>query len=214
MSRRLSGAFLDSNMFQASSSDGKKPLAGFTLIELMVSMGIIILVSTIGLTRHAQFNETVRLRNLTYDIALSVREAQSYGINVREFKPDNTFDIAYGIHLAADSPTEYVLFADRNDNGVYDGDMDCGSPECVERFRLQGGYSLDFCGLSGGSRECAGAIDRLAIMFKRPSPDAIVRSDLGEYGSAQIAVRSPKGAERFVSVYATGQVSVEAERSV
>ena len=56
---------------------------GFTLIEMMVSVGIFALITTLIMVSGRSFGGSVLLTNLAYDVALSVRRAQTFGINVR-----------------------------------------------------------------------------------------------------------------------------------
>ena len=48
---------------------------GFTLIELIVVTGIIVVVSTLVLSSNARFGGAILLENLAYDVGLSVRKA-------------------------------------------------------------------------------------------------------------------------------------------
>jgi len=55
---------------------------GFSLIELMVTIGILVLVSGVVFFNHSQFNNHVIIENLAYEISLTIRQAQSYGLQV------------------------------------------------------------------------------------------------------------------------------------
>ena len=57
--------------------------AGFTLIELLVSIAIFIIITSVAVWNNSQFNSTILLTDLGYEIALSVRQAQVYGITVK-----------------------------------------------------------------------------------------------------------------------------------
>ena len=56
---------------------------GFTLIELLVVVAIIVVITGLILANSNKFGGQTMLQNLSYDIALSLREAQVYGISVR-----------------------------------------------------------------------------------------------------------------------------------
>src|SRR3989344_919601 len=105
--------------------------AGFTLIELIVVTGIIVVVSSLMFANNNRFGGVVFLENLAYDVALSMRKAQVYGIAVRRCDPNKTascttanqFALGYGIQFSKATPTMYVLFADAYPgvgNGIYD----------------------------------------------------------------------------------------------
>lgn len=184
---------------------------GFSLIELVVVTGIITIISTVLLAKQSQFDSTVLLRSLAYEVALSIRQAQIYGLSVREREQGSgNFEIGYGVHFTEGNPNSYILFADENSNATYDG-----VHESVEVFTLRRGFRIaQACGtLAGGTERCtSGELASLSIAFKRPDPDALIRSDLaGEsYGSARIVILAPDGTSlRTVTVASTGQIEVE-----
>ncbi|HVU75497.1 MAG TPA: prepilin-type N-terminal cleavage/methylation domain-containing protein [Candidatus Paceibacterota bacterium] len=183
-----------------------RPTAGFTLIELIVVTGIIALISSLVLVNNNRFGGEVLLQNLSYDIALSIRQAQQYGISVQNFQGD--FGAAYGMHFQL-SPSSgngvYVLFADAvNHNGLYD------SGELVQSTTISQGYRVaDLCVTPPSSAEVCG-LSTLDITFQRPEPDAYIRSSvvsgLGE--SARIRVESPRGDVKDITVESNGQIAV------
>lgn len=206
-----------SNTYTASSSLKR----GFTLIELLVSVSIIIIITTIALVQQNRFNETLALTNLAYEVGLSVRQAQVFGISVREFEGSArigaTDNFLYGVHFEHDpsNRTEYTLYADLNDDQMFTGDL-----EVVETTTITRGNFIDrFCGIRNGAATCSSGIDtvgtlqNLSIQFRRPNPDAVIVGSTGSgsqvYESAVIVLRSQADATRCVRVRPTGQVSIE-----
>jgi|TARA_Y100000310_G_scaffold345866_1_gene471951 prepilin-type N-terminal cleavage/methylation domain-containing protein len=183
---------------------------GFSLVELLVSMGVLVMITTLVLISHAQFSGNILIGNLAYDIALSVRQAQVFGLSVREFGTGSSeFDIGYGVHFDTGNNASYVLFADRDKDNIYDG-----SSELAELFTIGRGNTISqFCAtLAAGTEKCSGSdITALDITFERPNPDAVIKSNIGAdtYASAKITVRSPQGSTRSITVRSTGQISVE-----
>ena len=181
--------------------------AAFTLIELLVVTGIIAMISGLVLVNNNKFGGAVLLENLAYDMALSLRQAQVYGISVQRF--NNEFGAAYGVHFtrsAGGAQSIYVLFADAvNKNGLYD------SGELVQSTIVAQGYTIsNLCANATGSETCTEA-SSLDITFQRPEPDAFIRiSGAGSlYESATITVKSPRDDVRRIIVYANGQISVQ-----
>ncbi len=175
--------------------------------------GIITLITTIILAKQSQFDSTVLLRSLAYEVALSIRQAQIYGLSVRETAAGSgDFDTGYGVYFSSASPTSYILFADADHDGVYDGES-----ESVEVFSVRRGYRISsFCAtLGSGVERCSPTeLSYLAISFERPDPDAQIKSDLGNdvYGSARVIVLAPDGVStRVIEVESTGQIAVESE---
>ena len=189
---------------------------GFTLMELLVVTAILVLVTGLMLANNRHFGGRILLENLAYDIALSVRQAQVYGISVRQFET-GTFEIAYGAYFNSLSTRTYDLFGDVDANGLWDAGEDVPpSPYDIER----GHYIAQLCAPAGGDSATCTQASRLAIVFKRPEPDACIGINgnsaiTGEYkctngqDSARIVLRSPRGDEVSVVVERTGQISVQ-----
>lgn len=187
---------------------------GFTLIEMLVVIGVMVLVSGLILANNNRFGGVVLLQNLAYDIALSIRQAQVYGIAVQRF--NSSFGSAYGMHFQVDAGEEstYVLFADAlaPENGYYDcpnpGTTNC---ELVQSTTIATGYRIaQLCATPpNGAENCS--ITSLDVTFKRPEPDAYIRSSAGGgiNESGEIYVMSPRGDVKVISVHANGQISVQ-----
>lgn len=114
---------------------------GFSLVEMLVAMAIMILIIVGALMSNSRFSNDLELTNLAYDIAFTIREAQAYGLSVKEWKNtsginNNDFNAGYGIRFAKykDSATqslgnqEFVLFNDviQTGNDAYNK-CQCGS---------------------------------------------------------------------------------------
>ena len=207
--RNVSFIFFHTHLFSFLHSLSVKALRAFTLVELVVVLAIFTLISSVVLANHSRFNGSVLLGSLAYDIALSIREAQVYGLSVKQFSTGQ-FQIGYGIHFASNNLNSYALFADTNANKRYDSSTD----RILKVYTL--GYShhiKNFCGFnSGGSSECSDSsspIANLDLVFFRPNPDANISSDNpGFYSQGKITVESDSGVERTITVASTGQVSV------
>ena len=167
----------------------------FTLVELVVTVGIFALISSVLLSRNSQFDEEVLLSDLAYDVALSVRKAQSYGTNVRV--SNGQFDRSYGVHFT-EGTTTYAFFVDSDDDGFYD------PTELLETYTLgRGAIMSPLCNLDTGMCD----LDELTVMFARPNPDAII--DQGDIGRAAVGILSPRGGQRYVIIESTGQFSIQ-----
>lgn len=177
---------------------------------MVVSVGILVVITSIVLVNHNLFGGNILVSNLAYDIGLSIRQAQVFGLSVREFGiGTGQFDVGYGVHFDKDDFTTYRIFADINKNKTFDiGD---GTEEILA---IKRGFSIkQVCATNSASVElCTGSdISTVDIVFIRPDPDAYIRVDgepLGIYGRARIIVQSPQGAEREIVVESTGQISI------
>lgn len=208
-------AFLTQWFRPAPTVVARKASKGFSLIELLVVTAIFITISGVVLANHSRFGGQVVLENMAYDIALSVRHAQLYGIAVRRF--GTTFGVGYGMHFG--SATTYQLYADSlGGNGIYD----CPDPsnpatcELVESTTIVGGHQItSLCVRSTGNSTFTCGKNRLDVLFKRPEPDAYIRASTAGvadgvlYEAAQIILTSPRGLQKAITLEHTGQISVQ-----
>lgn len=193
------------------SRPGHFAARGFSLIELLVVISIFSLITTVILANHARFNGSVLLGSLAYDIGLSIREAQVFGLSVRQFA--NQFDIGYGVHFS--DPASYLFFADRNTNNRYDGEGE-SNDSLIRNYAVGRGHTiLRYCAeTANGYEQCSdsspGAISYLDIVFFRPDPDAVITTNelSTTYSRGKITVSSPVGETRTVTIESTGQISV------
>ena len=182
--------------------------AGFTLAEMIVVTGIIALISGIVLANNNRFGGKILLQNLSYDIALSIRQAQISGISVQRFK--TSFGAAYGMHFVPTTglnTDSFQLFADLNESGTYDS-----ATELVQSTTIAGGYRiLRLCAKPPGQADICN-LATLDIAFKRPESDARILSPAyaGLNESASIRVSSPRDDYQDITVDANGQISVKA----
>ncbi|MBI2004934.1 prepilin-type N-terminal cleavage/methylation domain-containing protein [Patescibacteria group bacterium] len=76
------------SLSRSRSSGSKKDAAqralpgGFTLVELLVVVSIMLIITSTLLLQQRKFNSATLMRTLAYNIALSIRQAQVYGTSV------------------------------------------------------------------------------------------------------------------------------------
>jgi hypothetical protein len=190
-------------------------------------MGILILVMGVVLSNNRRFGGQLILRSIAYDIALSVRQAQTYGVSVRQTNNTNTtaqFASGYGVHFntAATEDKTYILFADTYVGSTLITDPEADSlgiwdsvSENVEISTMTGGYKINKITLTeigDATTECNNISPcRVDISFKRPEPDAFIKKDgLNTlYRRADIELKSPRDNLKNVIVEITGQISVQ-----
>lgn len=194
-------------IFQKSAHAGaQNPLQrGFTLIEMVVVIGIIVVVAAVVLANNTRFGGTVLLENFAYDVALQVRQAQVYGISVVRYGAGN-YNAPYGVHFDMTNSTAYLFFADGSRNGLYD------TGELVKTTTLTRGFKINALCVTpaSGAEDCtASSID---ITYKRPEPDAFILENgtaAPLFASARVQLISPRGDTMSVVIYNNGQISVQ-----
>jgi type II secretory pathway pseudopilin PulG len=146
--------------------------AGFSMVELLVSIGIIVLVLSVVVTNQRSFNSAVLLRGQAYEIALAMREVQLGAISSVS---DGTgvFRSVQGVHFDTADNQKYRVFRDSttgtDSNNFWDSGEDVGFSGLLDpRFVLSG--------ISVGTE--------LSIVFKRPNFDAIFVTDRNDNNSS------------------------------
>jgi prepilin-type N-terminal cleavage/methylation domain-containing protein len=173
---------------------------GFGLIELLVTISIMLLVTTVVLARHSAFNSAILLRNQAYSLAFAVRDAQQQAVSIVGQSGD--FTQVYGLHVTEGSGT-FRLFRDADNDDYFDTGEMIGAPGVLDaRFQVS-----DIRVINPDSTPTA-----LSVSFVRPNFDA--RFDTGgavinaERVEIDVALTGST-ARRTVVITRTGQVSVE-----
>jgi len=179
--------------------------AGFSMVELLVSIGIVVLVLSIVVTRQQAFNGSVLLRGQAYEIALAMREIQLGSISSVS---DGTGDFSgvQGVFFPPDDNQRYRLFRDANGDNFYNSDEDLGIPGFLDpRFEIS---NIDPIGVG---------IDGVAVVFERPNFDASFFTGPNAQVSAEVATIEVRlvgttGSScediREIVVRSTGQIAV------
>ena len=200
----------------------------FTLVELMVTASIFVFMTALVVAKYGTFNQSVLLTNLAYDVALSVRTAQTYGLSVQGQTSGGAllFNSAYGIHFDTSNGTVMKLFADTNTTdtplSTFDHLYD-GLDTTVTTYNIKNGGMITGLCVSTGSGDCktvfvSGStasvqkVSTLDISFQRPDPSAIIciASNQCGFASAQITITGPGTAQnRTVTIKKNGQITVD-----
>jgi len=186
---------------------------GFTLIELLTVFSISAIIAAITIASYPDFTSNVELENVALDIALTIREAQVYGVGAKEVDiGTGQFDYAYGVHFDTGNKNSFVVFADKDGNGVYN-DIYEASTENLETIPIKSGFRIvnlcvNFtCTLAGWNS--------VNFTFKRPNPDAKIKISAGSTASGfatwgTVEIENIKtGKTKTITVTNTGQISVQ-----
>ena len=198
--------------------------AGFTLVEALVSIAIIVVIISVITFNQSRYTDTASLNNLADEMTLSLSQAQVYSLSVKELSTGSgVFNASYGLMFQpASTDAAYFRFADATPkNGYYDGPWSCpigSGSECLEKVAITRGNQITgICAIrENGTEQCS--IGRVDITFTRPETAAnfiywnngasgtlVVQNSVG----AKITLTSPNGVTRLVKVYNTGQFSVQ-----
>ena len=197
---------------------------GFTLIELLVVLGVIMIITLIVTFGKTHYERSLILTNLAYDVALAIREAQVYGVNVRQGIAANSFDQGYGVHFTVPNSSTFTLFVDTNNNRFYDG-----TAERVRDYTIKNNNSISaLCVVPTSNSAICNSVspNPLDITFRRPDPDACfngtgfgvanakltsacVSNPATANSGAKITVSAPDGRTKTIRVSSIGQITVQ-----
>jgi prepilin-type N-terminal cleavage/methylation domain-containing protein len=196
----------------------RKMNKGFTLIELIVSLAIFAFMTAFLVARYGTFNQGVLLTNLAYDVAITIRSAQTYGLNVQGSAAGGAgtvFVYPYGVHFDKGS-NRFILYTDLKNNCA--GTLMCGydstyvPDEIVNTYKMKPGNTVkEVCVGTGPGAGCTnlaagGSFD---VVFKRPNPDAVLISGGNASTYAEITLSSSDNSLKKVILRSTGQVAVQ-----
>jgi prepilin-type N-terminal cleavage/methylation domain-containing protein len=214
--------------------------SGFTLVEMMIVLVIISIITGVALTSQGNFNKTLVLANTAYDIALTMRSAQTFGLSTRGSATSTK--AGYGLRFQRNVTNSFTLYADTypspgpnlchplpqsgtNSPNALPGNCsyDSTRSELLTTYTLGNGITIPkFCTLSANNWECTSGtvttISALDIVFERPNPDAFM-SENGAYNlsfpvtRACITLRAPQtpaGEERHIQIQRSGQIIANA----
>jgi prepilin-type N-terminal cleavage/methylation domain-containing protein len=200
-------------------------LRGFTLVELMISIAIILSLTIMLLWRYPETSIRLTLANLTHTTSLLVREAQVRGSAIDSA---NSSLGGYGVYFSLAFPGRLVLFGDTVDVNVPkpygitvgNGFFESGTPinETKTTTNFPEGYVIKrLCVGTGFPFTCNSsntpAISSLTVSFTRPNPAPSIyvnNSVTPSASAACIELRSPEapnvGHIRNVQVFASGMI--------
>lgn len=211
--------------------DRKIKKAGYTLIELLVAIGIFAIITGIILFNYSDFNSNVILSNLSYDVALQIREAQvfSLGVTANNNGSVDNFQTRFGVYVNTSESDTFMFFADADRNGECDGcspgvcapATDCRKVTTLNRQIVFSKICFSKTSInpieltSGDCTASAVEAEKVFITFDRPNPNAKIKAFVGgiennnnDYeGSVALVLKAPNENKRVILIRNTGEIS-------
>ena len=204
-----------------------KSKPGFSLVEMVVVLGVIVMILSLTLTSFPKLRNQIAVTLATRQMALAIRQAQSYAISVRDFNSTFAKTICnspnppnpparyppYGVHLMTAVPDTFIVF----------GDITCSSPpaynsgnvpsEIVSQTYMQNGTKIS--ALTGYVGAVMTNLNRIDIVYQRPTPSVTivgypVAGGNFSYNKITITISSADNTiNKIITVGASGQVSLQ-----
>lgn len=185
---------------------------GFTLVELIVVVGIMSVIMLLVVFNSRNFNDDLALRASANEISLAMRQAQNFGISVKESSSGGAnFGAPYGIAFDLSNPTYAFIYSDTNNNRAYNGTLACtGSDECRENILIRGGIQINrLCAIytASGALNCfaGGGMRYMVLTYVRPNPEPVIKifdgsnvEVVGPWKTAYIELIGPRGSLLYV----------------
>ena len=175
---------------------------GFTMLEMMVVMAIVLALTAIVIMYIPQFRDRSGLDLIAQEIAITVRQAQVYASGGKVQTAGTTIKPSYGVYFEQGAD-EFFLFTNSDSNEGYQPDT-----EEEQKFELHGIVISQIC-VWDGTLDCTK--NDLTVTYTRPQLSARICSD-GDcgYSLAKIIIRTERSAkEKSITVHKNGQISVE-----
>ena len=181
-------------MLQASSF--KLQDKAFTLLELLIVIGIISIMSAIVFAGAGNRRQKFALQRSVYKIGQNIRRASEMGMSARDFR-GSVPEGGYGIHFDT-ATSSYILFADLGPNPDH---IYTSSDEEVEKIKLEKG--VEITSLSPDAP--------LDITFKPPNPIITITSGgaTTTEASVTISLKTNPSNTRAVHVNKAGLIDID-----
>lgn len=203
---------------------------GFSLVEFMTIVVIFGIISSVSTFSYNQYRYNIERTNLAQDIALTVRQAQLYGISASnrgvgtedfdssDLTSGQIQDIALdtsirGVSIELDGGI--TIFEDVDRNFIYNS----GTDRVIDLRTIQSSKnSFSYFVLCENSSSCItvnSGSPRVDIVFKRPDPDAIIRGPSGTLTKAifVIAQNGTSTPNKYIEVNSSGSINVGTDHS-
>lgn len=207
----------------------KRTTAGFSLLELIVVIGIFVVLTSTLLFNYNKFGNRLTIDILAHQIAGWVRDAQVSAMSVRLDRVGSGKYPGYGVHFDATPSDAFIYFADvchpDKQYNPQTGDCAAAFPELEKEIKiLQRNRVERICGYlpsnpGGVQGQCPPNHNELLgvdVVFTRPNPDANIIGKYGAastatttYASVNISIVSTIEYRRMISMWTTGQISVQ-----
>jgi len=157
--------------------------SGFTLIELIVSIGVISLVTGIFLANYSSANRRSDLTMTTQKMISDIHMAQNYSLGLTHYGSKDSINVplgGWGIHFdLSNSNQQYVIFADDDGDKIYSGSTEADVAKGADIITLPQNIVID--SISVGNKA--------DITWLPPDPITTITGPLATYPQVDIVLK-------------------------
>ncbi len=169
---------------------------GFTLIETLVTLAIIVLLTSIIIFNTNTQRQDASLFRSAQTLSLNLRRAQNFALSSKKFRNDIYVPCGWGVHFNGVGSATYIIFADKAVN-INCSDRDyiraSNGSEDFETVNLESGITIN--SLSNNLSD---------IVFTPPDPLVVFTPS---QTSVSIILRNQNGGTRTVNINKFGFIS-------
>jgi len=169
---------------------------GATFIELLVVMAIIVIFSALILANWRGGEKQYALQRVANRLAQDVRRLESFALSTKEIN-NQVPTGGYGLYLNSSENTSYILFADFDNNRVYNPE----NGELIETVQLEKDIEIKQLSTS-----------LLNIIFLPPDPEVFITPD-ATLAQIVFGVKTNLDSEKVVKINKLGLVYIDNQLS-
>jgi len=162
----------------------------FTLVELLVTTGIILLISALIFPNYRAGEEELSLQRSAQKVAQDLRRVEELALSATAYpNAPSTFKGGYGINFQINS-TSYTLFADLDDQKDFDSGEEIEISDLEEKVKITG--------LSATP---------LNVVFLSPDPEVFISG--GSEAQITLSFETNPTKTKIIKVNQVGLINVE-----
>jgi len=164
---------------------------GFTIIEMLVVMFIIVIITTLILTNYRSGQKMYALKQASQQVVSDLRRAQNMSMSGKKNTAETIYD--YGVHFEGDA-SYYILFADKQANSQR---YNSGSDAQVERINLRNQIKIKAVSPSSSG---------LDIVFEPPNPKTYINKNASGPATIILQSGSDSSLTKTITITAVGLI--------
>jgi len=182
----------DTNMSKQPAQSG----AGFTLTELLVVIGIMILMAALITPNWRRGNQALALERAVHKVSQDITRARELALRAQFFQCEQGSINGYGLYWDRTAmPDSYLLFADCNGSRQYESNVD----STVETMVLEQGVAISSLNPDPS----------LSIVFVPPEPSVTIKPGNPSQAQVILTLDNEPATTRTITVTSRGIIDIQ-----